>query len=204
MLRFLLCLSAGSALCFLTGCVSLPEVKNGKQRQLTEEDISQLEGRYAMFSRDGGFYRHPTSVCSSSVAIDSSEADPNASPSKPSLASTSLDSSQYEIQIRISDGSVIEFRPYCKGEPKKALRFTGNLSDDGYFKANLDVSAGTKWYLLPLGMWMLRSDRIRFGLTEEDGLIISMAGTGAVFLGGVFPFFGTNWGYLGIHPRVDQ
>lgn len=205
MVRFLLSLLMGATLCFLTGCVSLPSVEKGERLKLTEKNLAQLEGRYAWFNRNGNFYLPPTSACSSSVAADSNVAGPDTSKSSPSPSSASLDSSEYQIEIQISDGSVLELRPYCKGESMDQRRYTytGKLADNGYFRVNREISGGTKWYLLPLGMWVFRVDRVQFGLSKNQGLIISEAGNGAVFLGGVFPIFGTNWRYLGTHPKVE-
>jgi len=205
MLRFLLCLSTGAALCFLTGCVSLPTVEKEKQRQLTEKDISKLEGRYAWFNKDGYSYLSLVSACSSSVPVDSSAGVSDTSRLSPSSSSASLDSSKYQIEVRLSDGNVIELYPYCNGKRRDPERHTYEITNDGYLKTDRDLSIGIpKWFLLPLGIWRFRVDRVQFGLAKGDGLIITMAGTGGVFLGGAFPIFGTNWSYLGTHPKVEQ
>ena len=204
MLRFLLCLSTGAALCFLTGCVSLPTVEKEKQRQLNEKDMSKLEGRYAWFTSDGRSYLPLASACSSSVPVDSIAAVSDTSRLSPSPSSPSLDSSKYQIEIRVTDGNVIEFYPYCKDKIMDSKKYTINTINGGYFKADRGPLIITRWFLLPIGGWVLIVEDIQFGLTKRDELIISMAGTGGVFLGGAFPIFGTNWGYLGTHPKVEQ
>ena len=161
-----------------------------ERRPLSEENLTALEGLYSDNSEEGS-----SAGLFAELNFDSA---PSGAASDHAAAG-----GEVRVELKLQDERHLTATLY-RGEDAVAMqRFSGKLSEEGYFELARQLDARARWYTLLFGGWVLRDQKVQLGLSAQGDLLMNTSTGGAVFVIFALPIFGTNWYGQHVFPRLS-